>query len=190
VTSLEGKTKSVISSHLPQSHTAPDHRHFAYPDSSGSCDLHETLITTQVALPPPQQARLTMPDIDPAALSRPAISTTPILPPKTISAPAPSVPKPSKLSHVPPRIDLEPLYTALKQAIGEHWGTYKESISLFVMGAYSPIMYLRACSNLLKCAFSYLLTIFLHFRPVEPAGTLSKDRLLHCDPSRRDRTPP
>jgi len=29
----------------------------------------------------------------------------------------------------------EPLYTALKSAIGEHWGTYKESISLFVMGS-------------------------------------------------------
>ncbi|CZR60470.1 related to transcriptional coactivator HFI1 [Phialocephala subalpina] len=75
-----------------------------------------------------------MPDIDPAALSRPAISTTPILPPKTISSSAPSVPKVSKSYNVPARIDLEPLYTALKNAIGEHWATYKESISLFVMG--------------------------------------------------------
>ncbi|KAH8820945.1 transcriptional regulator of RNA polII, SAGA, subunit-domain-containing protein [Xylogone sp. PMI_703] len=76
-----------------------------------------------------------MPDIDPAALSQPSvISTTPILPPKTINAPTPSSQKVSKSSHVPPRIDLEPLYTALKQAIGENWGTYKESISLFVMG--------------------------------------------------------
>jgi transcriptional coactivator HFI1/ADA1 len=77
-----------------------------------------------------------MPDIDPAALSRPMISTTPILPPKPLSAQAPSAPKISKSSHVPPRIDLEPLYTALKSAIGEHWGAYKESISLFVMGTY------------------------------------------------------
>jgi len=76
-----------------------------------------------------------MPDIDPAALSRPSgISTTPILPPKTISSSATSAPKISKVNHIPARIDLEPLYTALKQAIGEHWGTYKESISLFVMG--------------------------------------------------------
>jgi hypothetical protein len=75
-------------------------------------------------------------DIDPAALSRPTISTTPILPPKTISASAPSVAKISKALHVPPRIDLEPLYTALKAAIGDNWGTYKESISLFVMGSY------------------------------------------------------
>jgi len=80
-------------------------------------------------------ATLKMPDIDPAALSRPSgISTTPILPPKTIGASAQSVPKVSKSNHVPARIDLEPLYTALKLAIGEHWGTYKESISLFVMG--------------------------------------------------------
>lgn len=75
-----------------------------------------------------------MPDIDinPANLSR--ISTTPILPPKTISASAPSAPKVSKSYNVPARIDLEPLYTALKNAIGEHWTTYKTSISLFVIG--------------------------------------------------------
>jgi transcriptional coactivator HFI1/ADA1 len=73
-------------------------------------------------------------DIDPTALSRPAISTTPILPPKTISLSALNAPKVSKSSHVPPRIDLEPLYTALKLVIGDHWGTYKETISLFVLG--------------------------------------------------------
>jgi transcriptional coactivator HFI1/ADA1 len=80
-------------------------------------------------------ATLIMPDIDPAALSRPSIiSTTPILPPKTISASSQIIPKVSKSNHVPARVDLEPLYTALKLAIGEHWATYKESISLFVMG--------------------------------------------------------
>jgi len=76
-------------------------------------------------------------DIDPAALSRPAISTTPILPPKSIGAAASSIAKPSKALHVPPRIDLEPLYMALKAAIGDNWGAYKESISLFVMGMES-----------------------------------------------------
>ena len=76
-----------------------------------------------------------MPDIDPAALSRPSvISSTPILPPKSLNVTAPSSQKVSKSSHVPPRIDLEPLYTALKAAIGENWGTYKNAISLFVMG--------------------------------------------------------
>lgn len=78
-----------------------------------------------------------MPDIDPAALSQPSvISTSAILPPKPVTAPSLSSQKITKSSHVPPRIDLEPLYTALKQAIGENWGTYKESISLFVMGQY------------------------------------------------------
>ena len=72
-----------------------------------------------------------MPDIDPAALSRPAIiSTTPILPPKTIASSALKIPK----MIVPPRIELEGLYSALKAAVGENWGLYKESISLFVMG--------------------------------------------------------
>ncbi|KAB2579992.1 hypothetical protein BFW01_g5496 [Lasiodiplodia theobromae] len=33
-----------------------------------------------------------------------------------------------------PRIDIEPLYTALKAQIGEHWAAYKEAISLFVLG--------------------------------------------------------
>ncbi|KAH8602195.1 transcriptional regulator of RNA polII, SAGA, subunit-domain-containing protein [Bisporella sp. PMI_857] len=75
-----------------------------------------------------------MPDIDPAALSRPIISTTPILPPKSIASLAASAPKVSKAVVIPARIDLEPLYTALKFAIGEHWATYKECISLFVMG--------------------------------------------------------
>lgn len=78
-----------------------------------------------------------MPDIDPAALSRPSmISTTPILPPKSILSTASVVPKVSKSQQIPARIELEPLYTALKVAIGENWGTYKESISLFVMGKH------------------------------------------------------
>lgn len=81
-----------------------------------------------------------MPDtFDPAALSRTTISTTPILPPKLLSASATIAPKVSKSSHVPPRIDLEPLYMALKNAIGENWGKYKDSISLFVMGEHPEL---------------------------------------------------
>lgn len=82
-----------------------------------------------------------MPDIDPAALSRPSVaSATPILPPKSLSIvppPAAAAPKVSKSNHVPPRIDMEPLYKALKAAVGEHWGSYQEAISLFVMGELS-----------------------------------------------------
>lgn len=81
-----------------------------------------------------------MPDIDPAALSRGAngsiSSSTPIMSTKTLSMSAPGSLKVAKSGHVPPRIDLEPLYTALKLAIGDYWGTYKDAISLFVMGEY------------------------------------------------------
>lgn len=77
-----------------------------------------------------------MPDIDPAALSRPSVtnkSPTPVLPTKPLTATTP-VQKSAKFNHVPPRIDLEPLYMAVKSAIGDNWGIYKESIGLFLMG--------------------------------------------------------
>lgn len=73
-------------------------------------------------------------DIDPAALSRPAASTTPILPSKSISANAVTSQKTSRKDQWPERINLEPLYMAVKNAIGDNWTLYKESISLFVMG--------------------------------------------------------
>lgn len=142
--------EEAISNHLPQPRIVLVHRHCASLDSSGWCDSHGIL--------------LKMPDIDPAALSRPTISTTPILPPKTISASAPSVQKISKQSHVPPRIDLEPLYTALKQAIGEHWGTYKDAIGLFILGTFVS----RALSQ--AGPDNYSLS-----RPVEPTGAVSKN---------------
>lgn len=72
-----------------------------------------------------------MPDIDPAALSR-----TPIVPTKSITVSAPSAPKPAKVSYnIAPRIDLEPIYTALKQAIpSDQWATYKEATAQFIIG--------------------------------------------------------
>ena len=33
-----------------------------------------------------------------------------------------------------PRIDLEPLYIALKETIAESWGEYKEALRLFILG--------------------------------------------------------
>jgi transcriptional coactivator HFI1/ADA1 len=33
-----------------------------------------------------------------------------------------------------PRIDVEPIYTALKSLIGEHWQIYKTSVAEFVLG--------------------------------------------------------
>jgi transcriptional coactivator HFI1/ADA1 len=80
-----------------------------------------------------------MPDIDPAALSRPSISlSTPILSNKSITVSAPSSQKVSKTSQIiPARIEPEPTYTALKQAIGgEQWLVYKESLTEFLLGQY------------------------------------------------------
>jgi len=140
-------------------------------------EVHGPLIYSSVALLWSLRARLfAMPDIDPAALSRPNISTTPILPPKTISASAPIVPKALKISHVPPRIDLEPLYTALKSAIGEQWGVYKASISLFVMGMYliySPEK--GTWLSLVEYLDDYQL-IYVNHRPTEPDRIISTNR--------------
>jgi transcriptional coactivator HFI1/ADA1 len=87
-----------------------------------------------------------MPDIDPAALSRPSISlTTPILSNKSLPLAAGSL-KPKTSQIIPARIDLEPLYTALKQAIGsEQWVIYKEALTQYLIGRPSPR---RAASNL------------------------------------------
>lgn len=89
-----------------------------------------------------------MPDIDPAALSRPSISlSTPTLASKTITVSAPGSQKVIKTSQIiPPRIDLEPLYTGLKAAIpSEQWLVYKESTTQFLIGemALRPSMVLN-----------------------------------------------
>lgn len=79
-----------------------------------------------------------MPDIDPAALSRSDTISGPITASLTNSKlNGASVPLPLKTTKSPntaQRIDLEPLYTSLKAAIGEHWGNYKEAISFFLLG--------------------------------------------------------
>ncbi|KAH0565478.1 hypothetical protein GP486_001138, partial [Trichoglossum hirsutum] len=79
-----------------------------------------------------------MPDIDPAALSRSNITTqvsmVSLPPVKPLSGSTTTTPKVTKPISITPRIDLEPLYTSLKAAVGEHWVAYKEAISLFVLG--------------------------------------------------------
>lgn len=80
-----------------------------------------------------------MPDIDPAALGRsdsiingsatPSVSLKPLL-----GAGAASAQKAGKSPPAAPRVDLELIYTSLKTAIGEHWSTYKDAISRFVLG--------------------------------------------------------
>ncbi|XXH03905.1 Microtubule-nucleating Tub4p (gamma-tubulin) complex component [Hypoxylon texense] len=76
-----------------------------------------------------------MPDIDPAALSRPSVNlSTPTL--KSITVSAPVTQKVAKTSQIiPTRIDLEPLFTALKTAVGnEQWNRYKEALNQFFIG--------------------------------------------------------
>ncbi|KAK3942276.1 transcriptional coactivator HFI1/ADA1 [Diplogelasinospora grovesii] len=78
-----------------------------------------------------------MVDINPAALSRPSISlTTPILSKASINVGASSLQKAPKTSQlIPSRIDLEPIYTALKSSIGpEAWVIYKEATTQFLIG--------------------------------------------------------
>ncbi|KAK4237417.1 transcriptional regulator of RNA polII, SAGA, subunit-domain-containing protein [Achaetomium macrosporum] len=78
-----------------------------------------------------------MVDINPAALSRPSISlSTPVLSKQSINVSVPSIHKAPKSSQlVPARIDLEPIYTALKASIGaEQWPIYKETITNFLIG--------------------------------------------------------
>jgi transcriptional coactivator HFI1/ADA1 len=79
-----------------------------------------------------------MPDIDPAALSHSDSVTT--ANPASLSlsktngiSTQPSL-KTIKTVNTAQRIDLEPLYTSLKAAIGDNWGTYKDALSLFVSG--------------------------------------------------------
>ncbi|PNP41596.1 transcriptional coactivator HFI1/ADA1 [Trichoderma gamsii] len=85
-----------------------------------------------------------MPDIDPAALSRPSVSvSTPVLSTKTLTVSAPGSTKAVKTSQIiPSRIDLEPLYTALKAAISsEQWLIYKESTTEFLTGRLNQSEY-------------------------------------------------
>ena len=84
-----------------------------------------------------------MPDIDPAALSRSDSLT--IANPSSLSlkqvngVSAITSQKAVKTVSAAQRIDLEPLYTSLKAAIGDHWGKYKEAFSLFILGIYSYV---------------------------------------------------
>ncbi|QIW95552.1 hypothetical protein AMS68_001070 [Peltaster fructicola] len=68
--------------------------------------------------------------MNPADLSLPAIS--PSLTTKTLSL---STSAPQKSGKAPvPRIDVEPIYTQLKGALGSSWQDYKAAINAFVLG--------------------------------------------------------
>ncbi|KAF2835167.1 hypothetical protein M501DRAFT_999469 [Patellaria atrata CBS 101060] len=61
-------------------------------------------------------------------------TSTPTLASRTLSTPNGTSSKPAKPSTVVERINVEPLYTELKRLVGDNWGTYKDTISLFVQG--------------------------------------------------------
>lgn len=81
-----------------------------------------------------------MPDIDPAALTRTESYSHPLAPPplttKLGGLTASTSQKSAKATNAAQRVDLEPLYTSLKAAIGDYWNEYKDAISLFMLGEY------------------------------------------------------
>lgn len=79
--------------------------------------------------------------IDPAALSQPDAASTAIASSKAAAANASATQKTTKALISVPRLDLEPIYTALKAAIGDKWPEYKQSTGLFLLGAYIARLY-------------------------------------------------
>jgi transcriptional coactivator HFI1/ADA1 len=62
-------------------------------------------------------------------------TSSPIVSSKSLPSAAPAVKPAGKPTVTAPRIDLEPLYTALKSAVGDaDWTIYKEAIRCFVIG--------------------------------------------------------
>lgn len=74
--------------------------------------------------------------VDPAALSRPDSASAAMASSKA-AASASAAQKPTKALISVPRLDLEPIYTDLKAAIGDNWAEYKQSTGLFLLGTTS-----------------------------------------------------
>lgn len=73
--------------------------------------------------------------IDLAALSRTDSASTAAPASKTtVSSTAATSQKSTKALISVPRLDLESVYTDLKAAIGDNWGEYKQSTTLFLLG--------------------------------------------------------
>lgn len=84
-----------------------------------------------------------MPDIDPAALSRPAVSlSTPTMAAKTLAmgASGGALKKASQI--IPPRIDLEPYYAAVRAFVpNDKWALYKETLCNLAYGRLNQAEY-------------------------------------------------
>jgi transcriptional coactivator HFI1/ADA1 len=76
-----------------------------------------------------------MMQIDPAALSRTDSASTSVSAAKPVISAAPATQKLTKALISVPRLDLEPIYTELKAAIGDNWADYKHNTTLFLLGA-------------------------------------------------------
>lgn len=75
--------------------------------------------------------------IDPAALSRTDSASAPVSAAKPVASTTSSTQKSTKAFTSVPRLDLEPIYTELKAAIGDNWAEYKQSIALFLLGMHA-----------------------------------------------------
>lgn len=69
--------------------------------------------------------------MNPADLS---IAISPTLTTKTPVTPSSTLNKHGKIPI--PRIDLEPIYSQLKAALGDQWTEYKAAINAFTLGTY------------------------------------------------------
>lgn len=81
--------------------------------------------------------------IDPAALSRNDSGSATIASSKPTAPNASATQKSTKALISVPRLDLEPIYTELKAAIGDSWAEYKEATTLFLLGT-SLVLYIFA----------------------------------------------
>ena len=80
----------------------------------------------------------TIPAMNPADLQRTDNishhgSSTPLLASRPLPTPTIKPVEPEK-KKTTPRVEIEPIYTALKQGMGEGWTKYKEAISGFIQG--------------------------------------------------------
>ena len=127
-----------------------------------------------------------MPDIDPAALTRLDTFSQPLAPPalpsKLNGINGLSSLKTPKAVNTVQRVDLEPLYTSLKGAIGDHWSEYKEAISLFVLGMFTS----RLMCDLLIKGTTFFFSLTSHATPGQLNQNelcLRTDYFLTVDPS-------
>ncbi|KAF1356422.1 transcriptional regulator of RNA polII, SAGA, subunit-domain-containing protein [Delphinella strobiligena] len=71
---------------------------------------------------------------------------------KTLQTPISAKIGPKNGAMAPPRIDTEPIYTALKAALGEGFGTYRDGVAGFVLGKLNQAELTQILSRLLSQA--------------------------------------